>query len=285
MDDAKRVCKVSGHVIAPFKGKDGVIRAVALSPDGKILATAGDDGIRLWDARTGKSLGVLGEDKPQQAIRSLAFSPDGKTLASGGFGVVTWDVAKREKRTSVGTEPKTPEFLRPSVAYTKEGRLLAASALWDKEGKPRVVLVDGATGKTLHEIPKHEKGTAWFVLSKDGKRLAYAAPESTLRLYDTGTGKQVAAIERKSWRPLALAFSPDHSTVAASWRGQAARGGDANPLTCALIVYDAATGKEKFAIPTGEESVGPLDFSPKGALLAVAVTYKPVVQVWELPAK
>src|SRR5262249_41272032 len=74
-----------GHGLAtsdvPKQGRG----AVAFSPDGKIIASAGTDKeIRLWEADTGKDIRTLsGHTKP---IATLAFSPDGKYLASAGHG-------------------------------------------------------------------------------------------------------------------------------------------------------------------------------------------------------
>src|SRR5262245_13755880 len=61
----------------------GTIDAIAISPDGKRLASAGSLGaIVLWEVPSGKQLSVLtGHDGP---IRALAISPDGKLLASAG---------------------------------------------------------------------------------------------------------------------------------------------------------------------------------------------------------
>jgi len=73
-------------------------RCLALSADGKMLATGGDSGdpiIQLWDTTTGNRVGRFIGHNGGEAARSLAFSPDGKTLASGGEDttVLLWDVA------------------------------------------------------------------------------------------------------------------------------------------------------------------------------------------------
>ena len=67
------------------------IYSLAISPDGRILATGGDQRSVLWDFETGTKLHVL--DSAGDAV--LAFSPDGRTLVSGNFdhNVVLWDVA------------------------------------------------------------------------------------------------------------------------------------------------------------------------------------------------
>ena len=68
-----------------LKGHDGMVRDVAFSPDGKILATTSDDNnVMLWDVATGAELKTLEGHK--EDVKQLAWSRDGKMLASGDEG-------------------------------------------------------------------------------------------------------------------------------------------------------------------------------------------------------
>jgi WD40 repeat protein len=106
-----------------------LVLALAISPDGKTLATADNDGvIRLWELSTGKerlqiktTAGKFGVF----AICSLAYAPDGRTLASaGGDRVIRlWEAATGKERRRLEGHTDTVW----SLAFAPDGRLLASA--------------------------------------------------------------------------------------------------------------------------------------------------------------
>ncbi len=118
-------------VSSPVFSHEDFVNAVALSPDGSVLATAtagtvNNDYapfIQLWNTQSGESLGRLltGQD-PSNA---LSFSPDGKTLASGtGSQVILWDIASQKQINVLGAHTAGVS----AVDFSPDGRSLASAS-------------------------------------------------------------------------------------------------------------------------------------------------------------
>jgi WD40 repeat protein len=108
---------------ASHSGQRNSIHALALSPDGKILATASADGtIMLWDRKSIECLFQLyGHTRD---VATVAFSPDGRTLATGGFDrlVRLWDVASHAEIASLGGHSRGIV----NLAFSPDGLTLAS---------------------------------------------------------------------------------------------------------------------------------------------------------------
>jgi WD40 repeat protein len=213
--------------------KDGV-RGVALAPDGKTLARAGEKSVGLWDVATGKETRLLDAARDGSPF-CCAFSPDGKTLVTGEYfgkpSIRAWDVATAQQRFAV--EDLFGYFPR-SVAFAADGKSFAHTG----EGGV-VFLRNAADGKELRRF-KTERNTYAAALSPDGKTLAAAVSQypagSETRVFDVESGRERFAYPRHELQVEAVFFSADGKLAVTSGIDRTVR------------IWDAATGKHLFAI-------------------------------------
>ncbi len=263
----------TGQPLAEIEANSDWNTALAFSPDGAQLASAGGDdhAIRLWDVRTRKPVakhrGHVG------TITSLAFSPDGRRLASGGGDgtVRVWDALAGRPRL----ELKGPGGVEVGVAISPDGARVAMGACGGRDDD--VVRVwDARTGSLLRELKGHAGAARGVAFSPDGARLAATAGR-IVRLWDLATGQAVTEFKGHTSAVYGVAFSPDGARLATAGWDSTARVWDARTGTSLLEVKPAEGGKT-----LGGEHGGMFDvtFSPDGARLATA-GYDRTARVWD----
>ena len=278
------------------------VLAVAFSPDGRSLATAGEDSaIVLRDAAT---LAVTGRlEGHADSVTCLAFSPDGRTLASAGYdGLVRlWDVAEKTLRASLEGHD-TWVF---ALAYSPDGRQLASAGA-DKA----VRLWDGNTGSILGVLRGHDSAAravafrpdgsglvsggadgeaiVWDLPSRspqirvrahrgtiralafepDGRALTSAGEDGEIKLWEAATGRELAALTGQGEMIAGLVVSPGGGTIASAG------------MDGIIRLWDARTGRERATLSGARDGVSALAFAP-GALRLASTGYDGTVTIWE----
>lgn len=189
--------------------KEPDTNGLALSPDGRLLATVSfDAGLRVWDA-TGLKSEPLWEKRGRYA--SVAFSPDGKLLSAENESAVTFfdPITGREGRT-IQTAPSTDGAFWRQV-FSPDGKVLATGR-WTGE----VSLWDVSSGQRLAALTGHTRDVRALAFSPDGRLLATGDVGGQLRLWDAGTYREATRL-RASGEPIhSIAFSPDGKSVIAA---------------------------------------------------------------------
>ena len=158
----------------------GQVQTLALSPDGKVLASGHVDGkLRLWQADNGKLLRILQGHSQRIATRGLAFSPNGKQLASASYDntVRLWDWHKGEVLQVLKGHNDDVH----GVAYSPNGELLASSS-----ADQSIILWNAKTGQPLRRLKGH-KNMVFGLQFLPNNLLASASSDTTIRLWDTAT--------------------------------------------------------------------------------------------------
>ena len=223
-------------------------RAVAFSPDGRLVAT-GAENIILWDAQTRRKITTI--DYPS-IIWTAVFSPDGNSLVTthGDGGIRVWDVIERQRTVGFSEHDGAVR----SVAWSPDGKRLASA------GEDRVVMIWNAeTRRREMLLPGHPTRVTGLAFARDGQSLASVDLDGTIIIWDLSLRREKLRFGAPGNIGYCLALSHDGQLVATSHG-----------------VFKTATGQQVFSMTPGiniwfnPSATYGLAFSPNDKQLAVA---------------
>lgn len=223
-DSTARVWDVeNGRENLVLRWYESGLTSVSFSPDGmRIVSGSSDGSVRVCDACTGEELAVLHSYKEEMPILAVGYSPDGIHLVCGeGDGtIVVWD--------------------------SREGELLG------QEEKNRRSMFGMSSWETFKAFHGHEGKVTSVRFSPDGHRFVSASADHTIRVWNVGGFKTVAAkLRGHNEELLSICFSPDGRRIISGSADQKIR------------VWDTQRGIE-LALLYAPDEVTAVDYSPDG---------------------
>ena len=264
--EARYLARQAAGTPLTLHGHEGPIDCLAYSPDGRRIASCGEDRtIRVWDANTGEEILTL--QGHEQYIASIAYSPDGESIVSGAGDnmVKVWDVKTGAEKISFAGHQSSIT----AVAFSPDG-LRIASASTDKTVKAW----DADSGNNL--ITFTHPGTAFcLAFSPDGQTIVTGSfpdvgtkgvMKRPLRVWEVETGRELLSFGHERV-VRCVAFSPDGQRIASGYDS--------------VRLWDAATGTELLNIKNGP-GVRSVAFSPDGRHIVASTAPRATTMVGDL---
>ena len=240
----------------------GAVTWVGFSGNGRWVATGTEDGtIKLWDPGSGKAKQTLAGQG--DGVHAASFLPDAKTLVSvsGDNTIRYWDITKGQATKTVSDHTRNLW----AVAISADGEVLATGA----SDRKIVRLLDPQTGNPKRVLPPHASWVRSVDFSPDGKLLAVACWDDTIKLWLTGTGEPRQTLTVLSNTVDGVRFSPDGTLLASGGQGRTVR------------LWDTQTGALKQTLIGHSSDVRSYAFSPSGRFIASGSEDK-TVRVWDV---
>ena len=239
----------TGHTSSISTEHRNGIYSLALSRDGRTLASGGEGAIQLWDTDTGRFLSLLRGHT--NTVWELAFSADGTLLASGSEDntIKLWSTSNGQQMLSISTGYTSSRF---ALTFSQDGKTLVSGS---PDGK--IHLWDARTGRLRSTLIGHKDRIISLVISPDGRTLASGSLDNTIRLWNMRTHRKILTITQHTDWVRSLAFSQDGMVLASA-------SGDKT-----LRFWEITTGRQLSLNNTGHwGSITALAFSQDGSMLA-----------------
>jgi len=247
--------------------KAEIINGLACSPDGKKIASAGDDGsVKVWDLNSGKVLLTLGKDL--QGADAVAFSPDGQLLAAAvnaggrrGNAVQIWDLANGQLVQDMREHTQQINDL----AFSPDGNRIASVS---NDNTLRIWNVKYGTLETTQKETKNN--LLALAYSPDGKKIVATENwDGKVQMWDAVNVRLIRSIQGHADWVLCVAYSPDGKEFVTGSRDGS------------VYVWDAESGTRLRVLRDPElDPVNSVVYSPDGRYVMAATQSRHILS-WQ----
>ena len=293
---------------ATLYGHTTSVNCVAVSPDGKHVASGSENEIRIWDAFTGKQIRVLAADG---WVKCLKFFSEGQRLMSCSGNVLNvWDAETGQLISTLTETGHQDEYIWSFDLSPDEQTVVTGTGTFRRPG--HLSFWNLSESELLKRIDAHNEGVATVSFSPDGKYIASVGLDRTFKLWVSESGEQIledrgiadvefspdglslaTAMIDGSWSVLALA----NGSLRAFRNGLANAGSQADSIALspcgtylaighingAITVIDLFTGSPS-KLQGHEDVVQDFAFNVDGSRL-VSASRDQTVKLWNMPAR
>jgi WD40 repeat protein len=231
-----------------LEGHTDAVQTVAISPDGKAIASASDDGtVKLWQLESNNPIPIREIRDQGGWVRAVVFLSNQQIATAGqdkNIKIIDVATGKVVKTLSGHTNLVNNLAIAPAQDLLASGSYDSTINLWHI-----------SKGKLWRSLTGHTDKILGLATSPDGKLLASVSRDKTIRIWDVETGKTLVAIALSRAGASSILITPDSKQVIS--------GGNDNVIR----VWDIATGKQAFILSGHEDAIGAIAITNDGNYL------------------